>query len=58
MSGGLLDGLMDAETRAEISERSRIIKVIADQMGVSRREAADHLFRFEACASSNGQTVH
>ena len=55
---GLLDGLMDVETRAEVSERSRIVKVIADQMGASRREAAEKLFAFEACTSSDGQTIH
>jgi hypothetical protein len=58
MSMGLLNGLMDSETRAEISERSRIIKVIADQMGVSRREAADKLFHFEVVTTSVGQTIH
>lgn len=55
---GLLDGLLDPEIRAEVAERSRIIKVIADQMGVTRREAADKLFDFEAVTSSRGQTLH
>lgn len=55
---GLLDGLLDPEIRAEVAERSRIIKVIADQMGVTRREAADKLFDFESVPSSCGQTLH
>jgi hypothetical protein len=55
---GLLDGLMDAETRADIAERARIVGRLAEQIGCSRREAADKLFDFEAVTSSEGQTLH
>jgi hypothetical protein len=55
---GLLDGLLNAESRALIAERSRIIGIIAEQMACSRREAADQLFHFEAVTTSEGQTVH
>jgi hypothetical protein len=58
MSGGLLDGLNDPKLMAEIAQRQRIAEHIAEQMGVSRQEARDLLFNFEAVTSSEGQTVH
>jgi hypothetical protein len=58
MALGLLDGLLDADTRALVAERSRIVGILAEQMACSRREAADHLFHFEAVTTSEGQTVH
>jgi hypothetical protein len=58
MMAGLLDSLLEPEVRAEIAERGRIVAIVAEQMGCSRREAADHLFYFEAVTSSDGHTLH
>ena len=55
---GLLAGLTDPKVRAQIEERSRIIAIIAEQTGRSRREAAEVLFNFEICDSNCGQTLH
>ena len=55
---GLLDGLLDPDVRADVTERSRIIAIIAEQTGRSRREAAEVLFNFEICDSNCGQTLH
>jgi len=55
---GLLDGLSDPKLMAQIAERNRIVARLAEQMGVSRQEARDALFHFEAVTSSEGQTVH
>jgi hypothetical protein len=55
---GLLAGLNDPELMARVAERSRIVRRLADQMGVTRKEASDALFHFEAVTSSEGQTVH
>ena len=43
---------------ARIAERHRIIERLAEQMGATRREAADHLFLFESVTTSEGQTLH
>ena len=60
MSGplGLLGGLTDPVVMARVDERSRIVGKLAEQMGVSRDEARQALFRFEACTTADGQTVH
>jgi hypothetical protein len=55
---GLLDGITDPEVMARAAERNRIVGKLAQQMGVSRDEARQALFRFEACSSSDGQTLH
>ena len=55
---GILAGLSDPQLMAEISEHHRIIGRLAEQMGASRQEASDALFRFEAFTSSEGQTLH
>jgi hypothetical protein len=55
---GLLDSLLEPEVRAEIAERGRIIGRIADTEGISRRTAAFALLCFEACMSSEGETIH
>lgn len=57
MSVGLLDGLLDPEVMAEVADRARIIERIAEQMGVTRREAADALWHFEAVTSSAGEAL-
>ncbi|MFY9952102.1 hypothetical protein [Bradyrhizobium sp.] len=54
---GLLDGLTDPKVIAQVAERKRIIAKIAEQVG-STRAAADHLWRFEAVATSEGQVLH
>jgi hypothetical protein len=57
-SNYMLDGMISPETRARVAERSRIIEIIAKQMGCSRRDAADHLFCFEAVTTSEGQVLN
>ena len=58
MSGGLLDLIKDPEAMARVEERNRIVAKLAEQMGVSRHEARDALFNFEAVTSSDGHTLH
>ena len=55
---GLLDGIADPEVQARVAERARIIEQLSKQMGVSKEEARDALWSFEACTSSEGHTVH
>ena len=58
---GLLDPDLLAravEVSARVAERDRIVGRLAEQMGVSRHEARDALFSFEAVTSSEGQTLH
>jgi hypothetical protein len=58
---GLLDGLnlhLEPELLAEIEEHKRRIDIIAAQLGKSRKEAAARLLDFEACRSSDGQTLN
>jgi hypothetical protein len=56
--GGLLDSLMDPDTVAMVADRSRLVGHLAEQMGVTRREAADALFHFEAVTTSAGQVLN
>jgi hypothetical protein len=55
---GLLDGITDPVVMAKIEERNRLVDKIAGQMGVSRDEARQALFNFEAADTSEGQTLH
>jgi hypothetical protein len=54
----LLAGLTDPVFMAKIAEHRRIVDRLAEQMGSTRKEAADALFRFEAVTTSEGQTLH
>lgn len=56
--GGILAGLTDPELMAKIAERNRLVARIAEQMGVTREEAREHLFYFESCTSSDGQALN
>jgi hypothetical protein len=58
MSGGLLDGLSDPKIMAQIAERQRIEERVAEQMGVTVREARQALYEFEACLCHDGHTLH
>ena len=55
---GLLDLIKDPEAMARIEERNRIVGRLAEQMGVTRHEARQALFNFEAVTSADGQTLH
>jgi hypothetical protein len=55
---GLLSGLSDPEFMKRIEEYNRLVRRIADQMGVSRDVARRALFNFEATTSSDGHAVH
>jgi hypothetical protein len=55
---GLLDGLTDPKVMAQAAERKRIIAKIAEQLCIDRRAAAEVLWTFEACTSSEGQVLH
>jgi len=56
--GGILDGLNDPELMARISERQRVVARIAEQMGVSVKEAREALDDFAADLSAEGQPLH
>jgi Mn-dependent DtxR family transcriptional regulator len=58
VTGGLLDLISDPEAMAQAVERARIVEKLSKQMGVSKEEARNELWRFEACTSSEGHTVH
>lgn len=59
MVAGLLSGISDPEFMKRSEERSRIIKRIAEQMGITRSDAAQALWQFECCTSSSeGQEIH
>ena len=58
---GLLDPDLLArsvEVSARVAERDRIVAKLAEQMGVSRHEARDALFHFEAVTTSEGQVLN
>lgn len=55
---GLLDGLNDPELMAIVAERRRIAERVAEQMGVSVREACRALIDFENDLSHEGHTLH
>jgi hypothetical protein len=58
MSGGLLDGLRDPKIMAQISERQRIVARVAEQMGVSEREAREALNDFATNLCHEGHTLN
>jgi hypothetical protein len=58
MVAGLLSGISDPEFMKRSEERGRIIKRIAEQMGLARSDAAQALWRFECTTSSAGQELH
>ena len=58
MSFGILAGIADPEFMAKLAERRRIAARVAEQMGVSVREAEGALYEFEADLCSDGQTLH
>ena len=58
MIRGLIDGITDPDVQARVAERARIVGRLAEQMGVSKDEARDALWSFEACTSSEGHTLH
>lgn len=55
---GLLDGLNDPELMAIVAERRRIAERVAEQMGVSVREACLALIDFETNLSHEGHELH
>lgn len=55
---GLLDAITDPVLMAQIEERGRIARRVADQMGVSIQEAKQALDWFEANTSREGQTLN
>ncbi|MCG2665877.1 hypothetical protein ACFPFP_02900 [Bradyrhizobium sp. GCM10023182] len=55
---GLLDGINDPEVRAIVAERRRIAERVAEQMGVSVREACLALIDFETNLSHEGHELH
>jgi hypothetical protein len=55
---GLFSALNDPELMARLAERQRLAKRIAEQMGVSFREARAALDAFEADLSHEGHEVH
>jgi hypothetical protein len=55
---GILAKLADKEFMAQLAERHRIVKHVAEQMGVSLQEARAALDLFEADLSSAGQTIN
>jgi hypothetical protein len=62
MSGGLLDALLDPVRMAEIEQRNEhrnyIVARLVEQMGISKEEAKQSLWNFDAITSSEGQTLH
>lgn len=57
-NGGLLDFLNDPEKMAEIEAHNQLVGKLARQMGVTRDEARQALWNFDAIMSSEGQTLH
>jgi hypothetical protein len=60
--GGLLanvtyEPICDPEEASRSDERIRIIRTIADQMGISPEEAGEALWHFEHRTTSAGQTL-
>jgi hypothetical protein len=55
---GLLDGITDPVLMAKLAERRRIEERVAEQMGLSVREAQRALYEFEVCLCSDGHTIH
>ena len=59
MSGyGILAGIADPEVMAKLAERRRIAARVAEQSGMTVREAESALYEFEACLCSDGQTLN
>lgn len=59
MNGGcILDFLKDPVKMAEIEEHNRLVGKLAQQMGVTKDEARQALWNFDAITSSEGQTLH
>jgi hypothetical protein len=62
-SGGLLadvtyELICDPAEVSRSDERIRIIRTIADQMGISPEDAGEALWRFEHCTTSAGQDLN
>lgn len=55
---GMLDGLLNAELMARVSERQRIVERVAEQMGVSLPAARQALDSFESDLSHEGHELH
>ncbi|MBP1065325.1 hypothetical protein JOE51_006792 [Bradyrhizobium japonicum] len=58
MTIGLLDGLKDPDLMEIVAERRRIAERVAEQMGVSVREACLALVEFETNLSYDGHELH
>jgi len=58
MSGGILDGLNDPEVMAIVAERQRVVARIAEQTGLSVKEAREALDDFETDLSAEGQPLN
>jgi hypothetical protein len=58
VSGGILAGLNDPKLMAQLRERERVAKRVAEQMGVSLQEARWALEDFETNLCHCGHTLH
>ncbi|UPJ31015.1 hypothetical protein [Bradyrhizobium sp. CW1] len=55
---GMLDGLLDPELMARVSERQRIVARVAEQTGLSLSEARRALDCFAEDLSHEGHELH
>ena len=58
MEGGLFSQIGNPEFMAGVEERRRIVRKIAQQMGLTSTEAERALWHFECTTSSEGQEIH
>lgn len=55
---GVLDGLLNPELMARVSERQRVVERVAEQMGLSLSEARQALDCFAEDLSHEGHELH